>query len=278
MTFQENNYKKTKYLKIKKLYFDNKFKNLIKEAEKYLEFYPEDVKIRFMYAKALRHEKKYEEAIENLKLNLEKEPNDEHSIMALFFLHYYLYMYKEAYEMVPQLFEIDFSRKSISILKLIIEKNLGYCSYLRETEKDNYLKNQIVNFNRELAYEHILDHTIDDEFNENEKGIFNDVDIKYLMSSIEKNIPNAERINSQEVMDIYYFGISNIGYSGSELCNYVKAVVVPNTTNIISLYPTVDIKESTFQSLMCDYDKLFKRNNKVKTMSRIDKFNKKYNM
>ena len=280
MTFEENFYKKNMYIKIRNLYMDKKYKELIKEAENYLNIYSNDINIRFMYAKALRHEERFEEAIENFKINLKYNSHDEHSILSLFYLYYFLNMYKEAYEMLPLVYETKFQKKSISITKLVMRKNLGYPCYINEKENNNYINKQIVNYDSDLAYNHISEHTSLEEQMKNVKGslMFNDIDLKYLISVVKENIPKNKKANIEEIMDIYYFGISNIGYDDNNIYNYIKVVVIPNTQDIVSIYPTNLIEEKTTKPLDCDHNKLFKRTNKVKTMSRIDKFKKKYNI
>jgi len=280
MTFEENNYKKNWYIKSRKLFVQKKYKEYIKEAEQYLEKYPNDVFIRFMYAKSLRNENRLEEAVKNLEINLEIDPNDNHSIIELYYLYYFLKRYEEAYQMIPMVRKTEFNKKSVSIMRLVMRKELGYPCTLFEEEKDNYVKKQIIEYNEKLAYDHILEHTQTDETEENikEKGIFNDIDLKYLIEVTKENILNSKKANIEEIMDVYFFGVSNIGCGNQETYNYIKVVVVPNTTNIISIYPTNVISEKDAKPLNCDYDKLFKRDNKVKTISRIDKFKEKYNM
>lgn len=280
MTFEENFYKKNMYIKIRNLYMDKKYKELIKESKNYLENYPDDINIRFMYAKALRYEERFEEAINNLKINLKYNSHDGHSILSLFYLYYFLNMYKEAYEMLPLVHQTKFQKKSISITKLVLNKKLGYPCYINEKENNNYIKRQIYNYDSDLAFEHISEHTSKEEQMKNVKGIimFNNIDLKYLISIVKENLVNSKKANIEEIMDIYYFGISNIGYDDNNIYNYIKVVVIPNTQDIVSIYPTNMIEEKTTKALVCDYDILFKRDIKVKTMSRIDRFNKKYNM
>ena len=80
------------------------------------------------------------------------------------------------------------------------------------------------------------------------------------------------------MLEIYYFGVSNVGYINNTNCNFIKVIVIPNTNNIISMYPTNEADYNYISNINIDYDKLFERNNKVKIISRIDKFNKKYNI
>lgn len=282
MTFEENKYKKDCYLKLKKLYIEKKYKEIIKEGVKYLEKYPDDINIRYMYAKALRREERFDECIENLKTNLYYNPEDQHTIIFLYYTYYFLGMYKEAYELFPKTLELTHGPKqSLSITKLVTRKALGMPCYLFASEKDSYVKNQILNYNSDLALLHIKKHGTNKEnqvINKDTSSIFNDIDIEYLMEVVKENIKGVKKANLEEVLDIYFFGISNIGRDKDNIINYIKVVVVPNTNNVISIYPTIDIEEKYTYPLNCDHDKLFKRERKVKTMSRIDKFNKKYNM
>lgn len=115
--------------------------------------------------------------------------------------------------------------------------------------------------------------------NSNNKSYFNEnLDIEYLFKLIRKSIDNSKKCNIDSHLEEHYFAIPNVGYSMSgNLCNVIKVVVVPNTNNIMTMYPTDKYIENNLCNLECDYDKLFKvEKPKVKTMSRIDKFNQRY--
>ena len=58
-------------------------------------------------------------------------------------------------------------------------------------------------------------------------------------------------------------------------CNYLRVVVVPNTNDIITIYPTTTAPKDYITNINIDYSKLFKEEEKVKKLSQIDKFNKK---
>ena len=79
-------------------------------------------------------------------------------------------------------------------------------------------------------------------------------------------------------MEIYCFAVSGIGYDENSICNYVKVVVCPNTNNIVAMYPFAYIEKENIKPLDCDMDRLFKREVKEKINSRIDKFNKRFNL
>lgn len=281
MTFEERNYRKELYLKISGLYIQKKHKELIKESEKYLELYPKDINVRFMYSKSLRYEERYNESIENLKIILNIEPNNSHAILALFYLYYFLRMYEDALKLLPQVSQMKIMQKqSIEIMKLIM---IGKCD-LNNIDTNTYIYNQIKNYNMSYSLAHISEHLALNSENKTNKKIishFNDINIKYLHDVVKYNLEEREdikKVNSEEVLDIYYFGVSNIGFDNENVLNYIKVVVIPNTFKIISIYPTLDIEEKYTYNLEFDYNKLFKKNNKVKSYSRIDKFNQKYNI
>ena len=78
-------------------------------------------------------------------------------------------------------------------------------------------------------------------------------------------------------MEIHYFAIPNVGYNEGIKCNYIKVVVVPNTNNILTMYPIDTTDTNLAIQLNIDFSTIFnKTEEKVKMMSRIDKFNMKY--
>ena len=91
----EKEKQKTMYFRIRDLYKNKKYKTFEKESTKYLNMYPNDVYVRFMRAKTYRKLNKFEEAISDLKYNLENDYSD-HSLIELFYIYYYLNMYKES--------------------------------------------------------------------------------------------------------------------------------------------------------------------------------------
>lgn len=264
------------YLKVKKLYVNKKYSALEKEATKFLDNFSDDTNVRFMRAKAYRKLNRFDEAINDLKHILNSEFN-EYAIIELYFVYYYLNMYNEALDMLPLVYQTNsINNFSVSISETVMKKQMGMEISLRKGTKCDYIRGQILNYSTEEAIFHINKHV---GKTEKEKSYFNEnVDIRYLFNKVRENIKNSIRVNTEEVMQIYYFGVANIGISDNQVCNFIKVVVVPNTNDIISMYPTNIVDYNYVANLDIEYDKLLKTDNKVKTMSRIDKFNKKYNI
>ena len=268
-------YKKGFYIKIRNLFKSNKYDTFIKEANEYLSLFPNDVQVRFMRAKVYRHLNRFDECIEDLKYNLSFD-DKEYSLTELFYVYYYLNMYKEALEHLPKLYEIkNIQPYSLSIAELVMKKQLGLEVNLKKGSRCDYIKEQIFDYNEDAAFEHISEH----KYNKEEKCRFNDnINLNYLFDLIRNNIDNTKKVNTEEILEIHYFGVSNIGYIENNICNFIKVVVIPNTNKIIRMYPTDEVDSNHITNIEIDYDKLLMRKNKEKTLSRIDKFNKKYNL
>lgn len=272
----EKQIQKDFYIRIKDLYLTKKYSTVEKETVKYLDRYPNDINVRFMRARSCRKLGKFNEAINDLKYILELGYND-HALLEIYFIYYYVNMYKEALDLLPLIYEKKpMNAYSISISETVMKKQLGLEIKLKKGSRCDYIRGQILSYSTEEAIAHL-----DKHINKTEENIsyFNEgINIRYLFDIVRQNIDNTKKANTEEIMEIYYFGIGNIGSLNNTPCNFIKVVVIPNTKNIISMYPTNNVDYNFAINLDVDYNKLFKTKNKVKTMSRIDKFNKKYNI
>lgn len=275
-----NNYydmskKRSMYLKIKNLYKDKKYGTVEREATKFLEQYPNDVLIRFMRAKSYRKLNRFDEALYDLEYNLNIDTGD-HTITELFFLYYYLNMYEEALKILPSVYK----RKSINahslvIAEIIMKIQLGKELNIKINSDCNYIIRQIYNYNSDITLEHIRNnHT---QTNENECCFDKNVDLDYLFELVKNNLKNENKVNKAEILEIHYIGISNVGYINNDICNYIKVVVTPNTTNILNIYPINEVDYNYVYNIECDYNKLFNnKKDKTKKLTQIDKFNNRY--
>lgn len=279
-SFESKGYQLNEYIKLRNLYVNKKYSSLLKKSTEYLNYYPEDINIRFMKAKALRYLEKFDEAIEELKINLSIDRKDRHSIVELYYVYYYLNMYNEALELLPQLYENEYMNKqSLAFSEMIMKKSLGIDMKVKEERKKQYLYGQIFDYDKNRALEHIKQHADDNEKQRKETSEFNsNINIDYLFECVKENLKLSKKANSEEILEVYYFGISNIGYSSNNnISNYLKVVVIPNTNNIISMYPINSIDTTNISPLTFDSEKLFiKKEEKVKRISQIDKFNNRF--
>lgn len=272
----EKQREKEMYVKIKKLYIDKKYNSFIKESTKYLDIVPNDIGVRFMRARSYRKLNMFNEAIEDLKHILNLDYSD-YALLELYFIYYHLNRYEEALELLPLVYERKpINSYSVSISELVMKKHLGMDVDFKKGARCDYIRGQIVDYNFEDAIEHTKKHI--NKTDDPKISYFNEgINLQYLFDLIINNLNNSKKVNADEVLEIHYFGLGNIGVFNNQNCNFLKVVVVPNTTHIISLYPTNNVDYNYVLNIECDYEKLFS-NNKVKTKSRIDRFNKKYNL
>lgn len=276
LTVQDRFYQKETYIKIRDLFKGGKNKSVIKKATEYLDLFPDDIQVRFMRSKCYRNLEMFDEAIKDLKYNLTLELN-QHSLASLYFIYYYLNRYEEAINLLPLIYETRcINAYSVSISELVMKKQLGMEIKVKDSVYNDYIKRQILNYSEKESF-----NKVSRRENENIKNVsaFNEnINLKYLFDVVKNSIKESKKVNKEEMLEIYYFGVSNIGYIDNTNCNFIKVVVIPNTNNIISMYPTNEVDFNYISNINVDYDKLVEKNNKVKTISRIDKFNKRYNI
>ena len=273
------------YNLISKLYENRKYKEVVDKVNKYInigfenESYEHNLK--FLRAKSLRYLGKFEEAIEELKELSLVEQDRSYSKLELFYIYYFLNRYNEALELLPELYLMKnkyVSNYTLLIAELVMKKQLGMHVDFKRGTKSDYIKEQIVNYNEEEALEHIKSHITDEEsYNEHSK--FNvGINIDYLMQCVKKDLKNNKKANLVDILEIHYFAVPSVGYDSNSVCNYIKVVVVPNTTNIIAMYPYAYVEINEINMLDCDLDKLFNRNKVEKSTSQIDRFNNRFKL
>lgn len=269
-----------RFLKVQFLFKSKKYKNAIKEANTFLDICPNNIRVRFMRARSFRRTGKFAEAINDLNYILNIDKNNQHALIELYFLYYFLNRYEEALKLLPKLYlSENINSYSVAISELVMKKQLGLDKKMKKGNKCDYVVGQILSYSTNKTLEHIQKHT--NINNKDEKiSIFNqNIDINYLFNIVRQNIDNSKKVNTEEILELHYFPISNVGIYKDTACNYIKVVVVPNTNNIISMYPTNDVEVEYVSNIDIDYNKLFKKEEqKVKKLSRVDKFNKRYNM
>lgn len=264
-----------RYSNILNLFNNKKYDKLVKECTIYLEMYPNNVNVRFMRAKAYRALEEFDKSIADLKHNIALN-DDNYSITELYYTYYYLNMYDEALELLPKMYTMKtLNAYSLALSELIMKKSKGLDKNFRDGVKCDYLIKQIKNYSLEEAINHIKNHTLSIE---NKSVFVENVNVEYLVDCIQKDLNKAPKQNTYEILEVYYFSVFNIGYDKGNLCNYIKVVVVPDSNNVVTMYPICEIpKNYDSPVLNYDHEKLFKKQEKVKTLSRIDKFNKRYN-
>lgn len=169
-----------------------------------------------------------------------------------------------------------FEKTTFEIIDLILSIKLNI-EIKDKNKNDLLIKSQIIDNDKSKTINRI-NKLVGDNTTDKSRARFNrNIKLGYLYDIILENLNIEFRANINDIFDIYYFNISNIGYSDYEIYNRVKVVVVPNTKDIISIFPVDNnVDEEYSIDLEIDYSKLYD-SQKVKYKSQIDKFNKRYN-
>ena len=134
-------------------------------------------------------------------------------------------------------------------------------------EKTIYSEEQIINYNKKSAIDHIKKHHGEDSayisyFNNNN-------DIEKIFNEISDYIIEKKPYYSG-VYDVYIVHLNDIkmGSIYNEKLNDISIITLPNTKNIITMYPVNKVDENL--------NDVEQEKPKTKRLSQIDKFNKKY--
>lgn len=94
-----------------------------------------------------------------------------------------------------------------------------------------YRNSQILDYNEELAIKHIIDRHVngEDDFNFNKN-----IDIYELFNEAKTMLAPENKVRNLVFNDIYIIPYDNIGENDEE---YLKVVTLPNSKNIITMYP-----------------------------------------
>ena len=273
------------YSLIVKLYENKRYKEVIQKIDKYISIGFENIRyecnLKFLKAKSLRYLGKFEEAINELIELSKLEEDHSYSKLELFYIYYYLNRYEEALKLLPELYEMKnkyVANYTLLIAELVMKKQLGFNVNFKRGTKSDYIKEQIVNYNEEIALKHIEAHMGDEESYNGHSRFSENINFKYLMECVKKDLKNSQKANLVDILEIHFFAVPNIGYDKNNKCNYIKVVVIPNTTDIIAMYPYAYIEVDNAQLLNCEMNLLFNKNETEKTTSRIDKFNRRFNL
>ena len=280
-------------LYIQDLIYDNRCKEAIKSCDEYLKYYGKDNEytrvIKYFRAKAYRLNGEFEKAEEEFKELIKTKNPDSlpylSSLSSLFLLYTYLYRFDDALDLLDEIYKNEskvpnFNNIRDAELNIRKQKNMN-CDIKKYVSE--YTRKQIMQYDSKYLYDALQIRHMNEKANEKSNktySIFNpNIKLSYLIDCVKDNLSNAVRANEENSFDVYYFAVSNVGMHYENNCNFIKVVVIPETNNILAMYPEEIIKFE-YNILNCEYDKLYanKEEEKVKTLSRTDKFKKRYNM
>jgi len=146
-------------------------------------------------------------------------------------------------------------------------------------DENSYLFKQLVRYEETDFLNHIKKHLA--EYNENIENPNSNIfvpgfPIEKVIEEVKKHIPNEKRLYWGFYDDIYCFKYDGCGRQNSKLVNYFKVICVHDTKEFITMCPVVG--SENFPHIDLNYMKEESEGPKVKRLSQIDKFNKKYNI
>ncbi len=244
--------------------------NLSKAKEKYIKILGYNKEYLFDSCYFLSKIAYLEDNVEEEKYYLEQAINYNKDIgtynLALFYMRHN--NYEEARELINSIGE-DYFNSNIHHMRQI-QVILGIPI---PSEYSSYTINQLKNYDRDLAYEHIKFHQEGVEYNSFFKK---DIDINELMMDAISKIQNMKP-GYYDVFEHYIIECPNCGEINEENLDYYKVLIIPGTKNIITMYPVANNNPFAENYIVKDKKEIYLKKEKVKRKSQIDKFNERYN-
>lgn len=274
--FKNRGVKLKTIISIKKLIDEGQFELALKEIRNFLDEFGFDCEVMTNYGKMLRQNNQVDEAIQVLSdlVDYQEENNIKHSYVAakreLFKVYFINDYYEEAYKQFCSIewHPTDPLYSQLGYIETILKIKVGI--YDRNPLEEPPFITKLLYYDEDLSREHIREHLW--EKDKEKHTLFNDIDIDTLFSNVKKVLPSSKKIQKFALNDIYLFSFSRVGGGNN---NMLKVITTKGTNDIVSMYPTDEItKDYINDNLYLEY--LEEKNTKIKRLSQIEKFNKRY--
>ena len=154
--------------------------------------------------------------------------------------------------------------RELALIEFYAKSKLGY-----DVTISTYSERQAIDYSEELAIEHIKNHH--DTYYTISK-FSNDINIESLYHHIKNHLDEDKKI-IMGMLDKYIFDFTNdIGNDKVRNLRTISVICLPNTNNILTMYP-----DKYERLIVQESSETKKEKPKVKRLSQIEKFNKKYN-
>lgn len=244
------------------------------EVQKYLKKYPNDIRTIIFYCHILLKINELEivqEYLNTIEL-LDKSSEYESEILKI---KLYLNSYQGNFDECKKILQNPISSRKCRLSFLTyLKKQLGNLAK-ENTKNEKYICKQINSYDEQMAIEHIKKHFNNglcefDDIN----SIFNDsFPLEDIINKIKEILPNEQKINSRGFENEYIFKYDKCGTVSGVSTDYFFVCTIQNTNHIITIYPCLNTGKLPFTDLN-DYEK--ESNGKIKRISQIEKFNKRY--
>ena len=235
------------------------------EALKTIEKAPNNLRMLFEKAKIYGIYGKYEEALELYKYCFEKA-------------NFIIFKYSSLFAIINLYLRFDETEKAYQLLKQNsnglkdVNKHLYFqiYAYLSKkmnfdydiTEYDSYSIQQILNYSFDKTCINMEKHRSEFEETINFEGDFASL-LEYLKT----------KLNTKVYTVTSFFDVYNVKYDGKQDNFYIRVVVLPNTNNIVTCFPT-----NKMNMMMKDLNDIEEEPKQkiIKRKTQIEKFNEKY--
>ena len=181
--------------------------------------------------------------------------------------------YEEAYQHYQELERCsDYIKKKRFVkTKIFLEYKLGILQLENYQEQVHYFINQLLCYNSEIAIKHIKLHLDKDEEKITHSTYSESIDIDKLYKYAEERIMNSNP-DEYEMVDKYIVKCNEvIGKTiENKLTDTLRVVTLPNTKNILSMYPMPALNNEL------SIEENIIKTKQIKRESQIDKFNRRY--
>ena len=261
----------------------------IKKLEQYLNKYPQDNGGYIYYInllitvgefdKAYNLLNKIEQRLKNNNMYLDNIKKRKAQMTSIVFakirILLYLEKYKEAYELYLN------TKDKIDALEikpiLYCKKKLGLLTKeeLEERSYNTYYDRQVIDYQESDLICHVKKHFSDYKYNtgEDPTEFYPSFPLEKIIEEIKKHIPSGKRLYPGFADNLYVFKYDNCGFFDKGAAHYFKVITFHNNSDIITMYPST--KCDNLPHVDLNYMKI-EDNPKVKRLSQIDKFNKKF--
>ncbi len=256
------------FIRILKLVEESKYKYALEELHKYLQKYPKDMEARLYYARIchmMGEFSDFKEVIDSIHSITEIKKTIDREKYFYLIVRKYLYegKYQECYDYIKE--NIDFfynaGERDIEIMTFLMQKlNI---TDSKASDLPSYFLKQIVEYKKERLFEHIKNFHFSDDFN-----------ISDVYSRVEEEIPNMTPYNDGFLTRSYIFKYDKCGYNKGILVDYFKVYVLIDSNKITTIFPFNNTSRLNYVDIN---DLRYKEENgKVKTLSQVEKFKRRY--
>ena len=191
-----------------------------------------------------------------------------------------LLLYREKYNELYMLLENNYNlvkEMSLQSIAFYVKRKLNIPNF-KPREDYSYRLQQMIKYEEKDFFENIekyLENYMSDLNTPNKKVFISDFPIEKVIEETKKYVPSNKCLFSGNYENVYVFKYTNCGKDNNRTANYFKVVCFHNTQDYITIFPCADCENLPY----VDLDYLINTNEmpKVKTLSQIEKFNKRYN-